>query len=323
MMQACCCGVPLPSPGPAGAITGLIVWGPKDTPADLSVYAIDQYSPAESTQYVVTHVPAGTASYSLQVPPGIYYVVARLDRDPLSVGGHTFHVCCAEAANNNLSPVRVDSTAVVGGIDVGDWGLAQPPGLMWDVDLYGSPASLVPHYAPSPKPLATRSFPPASNDPTQTFSRSSMGLTAFFPATWRQVTLPGDTGPYGNAVYFSNEVVASPLSLDSSGVWVTARVIYQSGCPFPDWRYATAKATVKMQGGSNHFFFEDPQPRDGPQPFAGYSVRGGDFVFGDCAEFIMMATTQQALGDNLPAFAAVVETAEFLMPCAGCPTPTP
>ncbi len=326
-MQACCCGVAPPKPGPPGAITGLIRYPPNTAPGDLSVYAIDQYSSVDATTYTVSRVLAGDTSYRIDVPPGIYYVVARFDRDPLRLGGYTFHIACSvscdtEAANYNLPTLRVESTAVIADIEVGDWGLIQPPILMWDVDMYGSPASLIPHYSPSPKTLASRSFPPASFDPTLSFAKQSMGLALRVPAGWQTVTPAFAATPYFTEAYFTNEAVTSPLGLDSSGVWLTTRIIFESGCPFPDWRYATARATVKMQGASNHFFFEDPRPRDGPQPFTGYSVRGGDFVFGNCAEFILTGSTQQALDDNLPAFAALVETAKFTMPCTVCTTPS-
>jgi hypothetical protein len=330
-LQACCCGgLPLPSPGPPGAITGLIDWAPTDTPADLAVYAIDSYSQAGAKTYAMTHVSAGNPSYSIQVPPGVYYVAARLDSAPMTIGAYTFHVACVQTASCDttvstyaLPTVRVESTAVMAGIDIGDWGMAQARHLILTVDLYGSPASLIPHYSPSPKALASRSFPPASNDLTQTITRQIMGLTARFPAGWHEIQLPQDGYGYSeNAAYFSNEAITSPLGLDSSGVWMTAVVLYSSGCPFPDWRYATARATVPMQGGSNHFFFEDPQPSDGPQPFSGYSVRGGDFAFSDCVDFIMIAPTQQALDANLPLFAALVETAAFFQPCGVCSTPS-
>ena len=331
-LQACCCGgLPPPSPGPPGAITGLVRYAPNAAPADLAVYAIDQYSLYYGrATYVVSHVSAADTSYSLTVPPGIYFVVARLDSDLLSSGGYTFHMACAQssypcsssAPDYAISPVRVDATAVIAGIDVGDWGTAPARRLIWDVDMYGSPASLVPHYSPSPKSLASRSFPLASTDLTQTFTSQSMGLTVQLPPNWHAFIPPLNDNGYFHEAFFSNETVKSPLGLDSRGVWLTARIHDSSGCPFPDWRYATARATVKMQGGSNHFFFEDPQPRDGSQPFTGYSVRGGDFVFGNCAEFIMTGTTQQALDNNLPAFAALVETAVFTVPCSGCTIPS-
>lgn len=332
-MQSCCCGVAPPKPGPPGAITGLIQYAPNAAPADLSVYAIDQYSlDYGQASYVESHVSAADGSYSLVVPPGIYFVVARLDSDPLSSAGHTFHIACSQSSypcganstNYAISPVRVDTTAVIAGIDVGDWGTLPARRLIWDVDMYGSPASLVPHYSPSPKSLAARSFPPPSANPTQPFASPAMGLTLQMPVGWHAFTPPLNGNGYFNEVYFANETATSPLGLDSNGIFLTVRVHSSSGCPFPDWRFATARATVKMQGGSNHFFFEDPQPRVGSQPFTGYSVRGGDFVFGNCVEFIMTATTQQALDDNLPAFAAVVETATFAEPCGVvCATPTP
>jgi hypothetical protein len=329
-MQSCCCGVAPPKPGPPGAITGLIHYAPNAAPADLAVYAIDQYSVyyGQAT-YVVSHVSAADTSYSLVVPPGIYFVVARLDSDPLSSAGYTFHMACsqssypcgANATDYAIAPVRVDSTAVIAGIDVGDWGTLPARRLIWDVDMYGSPASLVPHYSPSPKSLASHAFPAASADPTQTFTSQTMGLTLQLPVGWHVFTPPLNDNGYFKEAFFANETVTSPLGLDSNGIWLATRLHSSGGCPFPDWRYATARATVKMQGGSNHFFFEDPQPRVGSQPFTGSSVRGGDFVFGNCAEFIMSGTTQQALDDNLPAFAALVETAQFAMPCLDCATP--
>jgi hypothetical protein len=331
-LQACCCGVAPPKPGPPGAITGLIHYAPNAAPADLAVYAIDQDSLYYGrATYVVSHVSATDTSYSLVVPPGIYFVVARLDSDPLSSAGYTFHMACsqssypcgANATDYAITPVRVDTTAVIAGIDVGDWGTIPARRLLWDVDMYGSPASLVPRYSPSPKSLASRPFPPPSTDPTQPFTTQRLGMTLQVPNNWHAFTPPLNDNGYFNEAYFANETATSPLGLDSNGIFLTIRVHGGSGCPFPDWRFATARATVKMQGGSNHFFFEDPPPRDGSQPFTGYSVRGGDFVFGNCAEFILTGTTRQALDDSLPAFAALVETAAFVMPCVDCTTSNP
>jgi len=330
-MQACCCGVPPPKPGPPGVITGQVHYAPNTAPADLAVYAISDYSLyyGEAT-YAMSRVAASETTYSLTVPPGIYYVVARLDSDPLSAGGYTFHIACSESGNscrgnatNYQTPrVRVDSKAEIAGIDVGDWGSAEARRLLWDIDMFGSVASLVPNFSPSPKSLASRSFPLPSTDLTHPFTSQGMGVTLQLQASWHAVTTPLNDNGYFNEAYFTNEAATSPLNLDSRGVWLATRIHYGYGCPFPDWRYATARATVRMQVGTNHFFFEDPQPRDGPQPFTGYSVRGGDFVFGNCAEFIMTGTTKDALDTNLPGFATMVETAEFKAPCTIYTTPS-
>jgi hypothetical protein len=312
-------------------ITGQVLYPANTAPADLSVYAVNEYSSFYGTAvYAVTRVIAPETTYRLVVPPGVYFVVARLDGDPLSAGGFTVHIACSTAGdicggnetNFNTPEVRVDSAKVIAGINVGDWGSNQARRLIWDIDMFGSPASFIPNFSPLPKSLAARSFPPASIGSTQTIVSPSLGLTLQLPAGWHTVIPPANDNGDFSETYFSNESAASPLGMDSGGIWLAARIHFGYGCPFPDWRYATARATVKMQGASNHFFFEDPQPRQGPQPFTGYSVRGGDSVFGNCAEFIMTGTTQLALDDNLAAFAALVETAVFTTPCPACTSTT-
>ena len=133
------------------------------------------------------------------------------------------------------------------------------------------------------------------------------------PTDWREIKAPQPESFYGDA-YLANEPVKSPLSLDGNGIWLVVRIVTEQACAFPDWRYATGKMTVPMQGGARSFFFEDPVPRDGPQPVTGPSVRGGAFLLGNCVEFIMTGASQAALANNVNAFLRVVETAVFVKP---------
>jgi hypothetical protein len=327
-LQACCCGVPPPKPGPPGSIAGGISSPLGGQPGPLTVYAVnsDAMDVDGHARYIATHVSALAATYTLAVPPGDYKVVARLDSKPTSGAGYTFNVGCTmqqtcggNAGNTALVRVRVESMQSVSGVDVGDWGGRESARVLWSIDSLGTLLPLNPEASPSPKSLPSRPFPTPSPDPSAESTSSAMGLTVLLPPTWGGVKEPNDNG-YSNDVYVANEKVSSPLELDNAGVWLNVELGIQHGCPFPDWRYATARATVRMQGGSNHFFFEDPTPRDGPQPYTGYSVRGGEFVFGNCIEFTMTASTQSALDDNLPTFAAIVQSARFAQICTSCPT---
>jgi hypothetical protein len=320
-LQACCCGVVPPKPGPPGSISGQILRPPAAIPGGLSVYAVDALN--WGANYVTTRVAATESSYRLAVPPGEYFVVARMDSDPLSAGGHTFNVECSSlnvpcggnANNYSTTFVRVESKQDVTGIDIGDWGTDRVQGVIWNVDVEGgSPLALDLQVSPSPKSLASRPLPDVPPPDTSGLFTSRIGYVSFqVPSGWAEVMPPASI-QYPSEVYFSNEQVNTPLALDSQGVWLTIWSL-GTGCPFPDWRYATARSTVKMQGGTNHFFYEDPRPRDGPQPFTGYSVRGGAFVFGDtCDEFVFTGVTRDALENNLPAFFGLVERATFARP---------
>ena len=318
-LQACCCGVVPPKPGPPGSISGQIQRPLAVGPGAITVYAVDALT---GHGYAITRVSATESSYHLAVPPGEYHVVARMDNDPFSAGGYTFNVACSSSgvpcggnANNHTTVfVRVDSKQDVSGIDIGDWATAAVQMEVWYIDVDGSPLALNPQVSPSPKSLASRALPDAPAPGTSGLFTSRIGFVSLqVPSSWAEVTPPASI-QYPSEVYFSNEQVKTPLALDSQGVWLTIWSL-GTGCPFPDWRYATARSTVKMQGGTNHFFYEDPPPRDGPQPFTGYSVRGGAFVFGDtCDEFVFTGVTRNALENNLPAFFGLVESAVFARP---------
>ncbi len=299
-LQACCCGVVPPKPGPPGSISGQIQRPPAANPGGLSVYAVDAL--IGRGNYVMTRVPATESSYRLAVPPGEYHVIARMENDPLSAGWYP------------QSYVRVDSRQDLSGIDIGDWGTDAAQWQIWSIDVDGSPLSLDPQVSPSPKSLASRPLPTVPSPGTSgLFTSPIVGVSFGVPNGWAEVKPPPSV-QYPSEVYFSNERVSTPLALDSQGVWLTIWVL-GVGCPFPDWRYATARSTVKMQGGTNHFFFEDPPPKVGLQPFNGYSVRGGAFVFGSyCDEFVLTGVTPEALDNNLPAFFSLVEGTVFSRP---------
>ena len=318
-LPACCCGPLPPKPGPPGFISGEIQRPPTTTPVALAVYAVDALN--SGANYVVTYVPATESTYQLVVPPGEYHVVARMDNDPLAAGGFTFNVMCSasgtcggNAGNHTLFFVRVESEQSVSGITIGDWGTGNAQALIWYVDVSGSPLSLTPQVSPSPRQLASRQLPAVSStDATIGYTSSLLGASLQIPVGWAEIKPPPSV-LYPTERYFANQPVHDPLALDSQGVWLTTQIRTGQGCPFPDWRYATSRATITMQGGANHFFFEDPPPRGGPQPFAGYTVRGGTFVFGNCVEFIFTGVTREALENNLVPFFLMMESAQFVPP---------
>jgi hypothetical protein len=333
-LQACCCGEAPPKPGPPGAINGQIQPAPGPKPGPLTIYAVnsDAMGLTGHPSYVALHLPPPATTYTLSLPPGYYLVVARLDSDPTGGAGHTFNMACiaakscgGNAGNTTVTRVRVESLQTLPGIDIGDWGTPSSEEVLWRIDSHGTPLPLNPEPSPSPKSLPSRSLPAPSADPGVELTSSLMGLKIHLRATWTTLGGPGRYG-YSDA-YATSEKVRSPLELDKAGVWLDIELFIQDGCPFPDWRFATATATVSMQGGSNNFFFEDPAPRDGPQPYTGYSVRGGESIFGNCIEFTLTASTESALKDNLPTFTAIVQGARFAQICTSCPpdlhSPTP
>jgi hypothetical protein len=147
------------------------------------------------------------------------------------------------------------------------------------------------------------------------WASSYFGVSLQIPATWLKVKRPlSKYRTLSDDAYFANETVSTPIALDSKGVWLTVRFHGLQACSLPDWRYATAKTTLTTQGGATDFFFEDPPPRDGPQPFAGYGVRGCTSLFDRNMEFMFTGVTKDSFEDNLGAFFQMMQSASFVQP---------
>lgn len=103
----------------AGAITGNLSYPSEGIPP-LKVVAFDV-----GTQTPVTSVDtvAGQTTYSLPVPPGIYFVVAYT-LDGQLAGGYTKAVQCGlsvECTDHSLLPVPAAHGIAMDGIDPADW----------------------------------------------------------------------------------------------------------------------------------------------------------------------------------------------------------
>ena len=307
-------------PGPPGTITGRVLFERGIQPQPFTVYAFREVDSSPGpVYYAMTRVEAPTSNYELGVPPGGYRVVARLDTDHTRFAGYTANVACAHnncLRGTSLSFVRVDSQAVVQGIDVGDWGTAENELYGWAIDTNG--ASLFDPTQPSPTPTIppTRVLP-AVPDSALSWASANPALSMFgLPPGWHEVT-----PPFGRSIYFqyySNEPVQWPLELDSNGAWLVIRR-YGPECPNQDWRFVVGVTTVQMDGGPEAFYFADP-PGGGtaPQPFIGYRLAGGTWHEGiglgggvSCIWFDFRGATRQALESILPLFESVLHGVRF------------
>lgn len=343
ILQACCCGPPYTPPsGPPGSIAGQVLFPPPSRSQALAVYAVDSYSMDSngSIRYAVTRVVPPATTYLLAVPPGTYWVVARLDSDPLSSAGYTLDLTCPRfparcsggATNSNLVRVSVPSQQKVDGIDIGDWGRPESQSMLWNLDLHGTPLA---RYYQSPVPPGSLPSRPTPSEPAPDWSgqyvNTPSGARFPLPAGWHEVKPPSSVSPNPNETYVASEGVTSPLSLDSNGVWLTVHWDVGVVCPSPDWSLATAKSRVTMQGGAitrsgvrdgtENFYFENPSADVGVQPFTGYVMWGAgehyasdSYSTGDCIEFAFTGVTESGLESNLPAVVAILQATTFTSP---------
>jgi hypothetical protein len=318
-LPACCCGGGGGRsiiPGPPGTISGNLILPPPGSPQAAAVYAfslVARQEVVDATRYTMTRVEPPNSTYSLTVPPGYYFVIARFDSDLLQFGGHTEHVR-DKLRNSNLSEIRVNAQQHVGGIDIGDWGTADSRERGWWIDVYGLP--LIDASQPSPSVTAApfRQFP-VGQDPVLSGKYAGAffgGRVAFtLPIGWREVEAPSRSISSYSAFY-ANESVASPINLDDNGVWLT---IEKGGyaCPIPDSRFVVATTSVTMIDGSETFYFEDPPAKLGPQPFAGYTMLGGAVHTGgqSCIQFIFKAVTRPAMESNLAILISFLHSVRF------------
>jgi hypothetical protein len=342
ILQACCCGVPYqPSSAPPGTIGGRLLFPPPSKSQALAVYAVDSYALDSngSVRYAMTRVVPPATTYVLAVPPGAYWVLARLDSDPLSFAGYTFDLMCSRSpatcsgnsGNYTLVRVSVQTNQNVVGIDIGDWGRSVSEGILWNLDLHGSPLARSFRSPAAPKSLPFRPMPSAqAPDWSGQFVDTPAGARIPLPTGWHEIKPPSTVSPNSSEIYIASEAVSSPLSLDSNGVWLTVHWDIGRTCPSPDWSLATAQTRVSMggtitrsgvQNGTEDFYFENPTGDVGVQPFTGYVMWGAGehfatdfYAIGDCIEFAFTGVTQSGLESNLPAIAAVLQGTSFTSP---------
>lgn len=343
ILQACCCGEPYrPSSAPPGSIAGHLLFPPPSRSQALAVYAVDSYAMDSngSIRYAVTRVVPPATTYVLAVPPGAYWVIARLDSDPLSSAGYTYDLMCirspatciGNSTNYTLVRVSVQTYQNVVGIDIGDWDKSVSENILWNLDLHGTPLA---RSFQSPAPARSLPSRPTPSEPAPDWSgqfvNTPSGARIPLPTGWQEVKPPRSVSPNPNEIYIASETVTSPLSLDSNGVWLIVRWDVGVLCPSPDWSLATAKSRVTMQGGAitrsgvrngtEDFYFENPTGDVGAQPFTGYVMWGAgehyatdSYSTGDCIEFAFTGLTESGLESNFPAVVGMLQGVTFTSP---------
>jgi hypothetical protein len=315
-LPACCCGggggyhiVP----GPPGTISGRLLLS--GSPQAATVYAVstdNQSDVSDAIRYAMTRVEPPASTYSLSVPPGFYYVIARFDSEPNSFGGYTYGVEYQQhnKANAGLATVAVSTEELVGGIDIGDWG-SQDSGVRgWWLDVDGLP--LIDPLQPSPDPNAIpgRQLPAGMpSSLSTTYTDTGFGVHIPVPTGWHEIKAPGLAW---SSAFFANESVVSPVNLDAKGVWLS--VLYGGyRCPYPDLRFVVATTAVTVMGGLETFSFEDPPPQVTAQPFGGYGLSGAALPAPgkQCLQLIFKGATRAALESNLPTIASLLSVVYF------------
>lgn len=340
LTPACCCSglQPPPSPGPAGSISGQILFPPKGKPSPLAVYAINtDRVEAFDTRYVMTRVTPPAQSYQLSVPPGDYLVVARLDSDPLSAAGYLecstrdcepvmsragYVSCQTIACQPTLKPVRVNAGQGITRADLWDWGSLYALDRLWWLDEAGAPGPFSTYGAsaarmtPSPSPqLPVRLLPSPSTQPLSSefdipyeYQPNSVAVRLHLPSGWHAIANPARLVDSTAVRDFANQQVRSPLSLDSGGVWLSVDSTY-FGCPST----LTAPGGTAQAGlGAGIYYFEDPHSPVGQQPFSGYALLATMASGRECMIFRFTTATDQERESNLSIFVAIVQRAEYV-----------
>jgi hypothetical protein len=326
-IPACCCGGPAPpAPGPPGTISGRLDFTAAIPPEPAAVYAVSlegnaTYAPA----YAVTRVLPPSTTYQLSVPPGFYFVVARLDSDPASSAGHFMNLKCGAAVAGCSPPtylpeVRVDSQKLVNGVDVGDWGNPYALYELWQVDLFGEPFAVDAsgnqsfRTAPSLGLVPSRTVPTSPAPVLAAQHDTGIGIQLALPAGWQRIEspVPASAHPIVNEADFASEPVGAPLELDPRGVWLEVRWDGFLPCDPPYPLTATGRATIFSSYGLGDFYFRDPDQAPGGQPLKGYTLMGGMRLTQGCMGFIFVGASMTARDSNLATFAAIVKQARYV-----------
>lgn len=319
-LPACCCGGGggyQIVPGPPGTISGRLLLS--GSPQAAAVYAIslnDRSDVVDATHYAMTRVEPPASTYSLPVPPGLYYVIARFDSEPNSFGGFTNDVQYQQqykqhnTGNTALATVMVSAEQHVGGIDMGDWGSRDSRVNGWWLDVDGLPLIDPSQPSPSHNGIPGRQLSSGMNPIlSSTYIDTGFGVHFLLPTGWREIKGPGLAR---NSAFFANESVVSPISLDDMGIWLS--VLYGgASCPYPDERFVVATTPVTVIGARETFSFEDPPSQVGAQPFGGYALLGGVVPAPGkrCLQFIFKGATRAALESNLPTIASFLSVVNF------------
>jgi len=114
------------SPVASGTVTGALGYPSDFIPAQV-IYALPASNPADGRYFVETELSRSALNYTINVPPGTYYLVAYTRDSPAGTtygGAYTQYVKCGMVPpcnDHSLIPVTVTAGETVTGIDVRDW----------------------------------------------------------------------------------------------------------------------------------------------------------------------------------------------------------
>jgi hypothetical protein len=270
--------------------------------------------------YFIARTRPPTSTYEIDLPPGDYGMLARLDSDPLSAGAYI--TCHSSDCIPALSTIRLKARQAVTNVDIASWGSSSAANAIWDVDMFGSLMTIPPAasasatQSPSPAPLPVRQRPhgatpplPVGRDLRSIYPVSHALLHLELPADWYEVNPPLRPGADEAIYYFANEDVVSPLGLDTNGVILRI----EDFCPALDPSRFTAEASFfNTQQGMAHFYFLDRDKPSSGQPFEGYEYVGTKGERDACIFFEFAGVTGEARDSNLLLFDQIVFQARYV-----------
>jgi hypothetical protein len=195
-----------------GTVTGSLGY-PSDFVPALAIYALPTNNLADGRYVIFTErtgvAPAGSVTYTMQVPAGTYYFVSYVREAPAgnkNGGAYTKLVTCGmqpPCSDHTLIPVTVTAGQTITGVDIRDWYAGQdayPPrpagstspatGATYQSPL-GYSVQLPPGYRRSD--LQSRTTPVPQGDPDLLGSET---FTTRTPADEAEVIRRSDTGPF-------------------------------------------------------------------------------------------------------------------------------
>jgi hypothetical protein len=168
-------------PPALGTVTGRLGY-PSDFIPALAIYALPTNNMADGRYVIFTErtgsAPAGSVTYTMQVPAGTYYFVAYGREAPAgnkNGGAYTKYVTCGmqpPCSDHTLIPVTVTGGQTVSDIDIRDWYAGQDA------------------YPPRPGLSSAPAAPPGA-----TTYQSPLGYTVQLPSGWRRSNLQSRTTP--------------------------------------------------------------------------------------------------------------------------------
>lgn len=269
--------------------------------------------------YFITRIEPPASNYEIDLPPGDYSLVARLDSDPLSAGGYI--TCHSSACTPFLKSVRLNAGQALTHIDIANWGSTYAESVIWGIDMFGSTMSVPATSSDSattnssPTALPVRQRPqgplpplPAGRDLPSIYLGNNARIHLDLPANWYEVHAPAQLLADASIYYFANEEVESPISLDANGVLM----LLEDFCPRIDVSNLSAQASFfNTQQGMAHFYFLDRDKPAAGQPFQGFEYLGTKDASPGCLFFEFAGASRTARDSNLVTFDQIIFQARF------------